>query len=174
MRYTPVAAEGNPPQVQCLLTSPVHDGPARPLRRQLANHPELFARYLPFGEALLTGTTLSQRVRELVILATAAACGCEYIILEHEPFALAAGFTVADLAAVRDGSRGETWSDLEACAAGAARELATIHDITDPLWDRLAAELTVRQLVELVMLGGNYSMMAGVLRAFRTPLYAGE
>ncbi len=64
--------------------------------------PELFRRWLGFGGALLAGS-LPGRLRELVILRTAARFGGRYEWAQHIGLAEVQGVTPAELAAVSDG-----------------------------------------------------------------------
>jgi len=134
--------------------------------------PDLFRRWLGFGGALLAGS-LPGRLRELVILRTAARFGGRYEWAQHIALAEAQGVTPAELAALGAGAGGldaVDWSPLERAALRAVDETADDGAVTDETWDRLADDLRESELIELLMLIGHYLMLTTVLRSLRLPL----
>ncbi len=134
--------------------------------------PDLFRRWLGFGGALLAGS-LPGRLRELVILRTAARFGGRYEWAQHIALAEAQEVTPAELAALGDGAGGldaVDWSPLERAALRAVDETADEGAVTDGTWDTLADDLRESELIELLMLIGHYLMLTTVLRSLRLPL----
>ncbi len=134
--------------------------------------PELFRRWLGFGGALLAGS-LPGRLRELVILRTAARFGGRYEWAQHIGLAEAQGVSPAELAAVSDGGGavdGVAWAPLERAALRAVDETADDGSVSDGTWETLAAGLQESELIELLMLIGHYMMLTTVLGSLRIQL----
>jgi 4-carboxymuconolactone decarboxylase len=136
--------------------------------------PDLFRRWLGFGGALLGGT-LPGRLRELVILRTAARFGGRYEWAQHLALAEAQGVTPAELAAVSDVDAVDAvfaldLSPVELAALRAVDETADAGAVSDGTWDALADDLRESELIELLMLIGHYLMLTTVLRSLRVTL----
>ena len=134
--------------------------------------PDLFRRWLGFGGALLAGS-LPGRLRELVIMRTAARFGGRYEWAQHIALAEAQGVTSAELAALGAGAGGldaSDWAPLERAALRAVDETADEGAVADATWDALADLLRESELIELLMLIGHYLMLTTVLRSLRLPL----
>jgi 4-carboxymuconolactone decarboxylase len=136
--------------------------------------PDLFRRWLGFGGALLGGT-LPGRLRELVILRTAARFGGRYEWAQHLALAEAQGVTPAELAAVSDVDAVDAvfaldLSRVELAALRAVDETADAGAVSDGTWDALADDLRESELIELLMLIGHYLMLTTVLRSLRVTL----
>src|SRR5437868_9877452 len=132
--------------------------------RMTANAETAFRPWLAFGGALLSSLELDARLRELVILHVARLSGAEYERVQHVPIALAAGATERELAAVESG-------DLESDALGDA-ERAVLRFTTEVVQDVRASDdalaavveagFSPREIVELVLVIGQYMMVARV------------
>lgn len=143
--------------------------------RTLAVHPKLLRSWLPFGGRLLQGSTLAPRVRELVILRTAARCGSDYEWGQHVAIGRDAGLSDDEILgcgridADADGSLSGpvvAWSDVERHVLAAVDGLVADHRMADATWSALGdAGWSDAQLLELTMLAGHYAMLAGMLRS---------
>jgi len=142
--------------------------------------PELFRRWLGFGGALLNGS-LPGRLRELVIVRTAARFGGRYEWAQHLALAEAQGVTPAELVALSDSASAADgapaawfdvpdWSPLERAALRAVDETADDGAVSDATWQALQDALSESELLELLMLIGHYMMLTTVLRSLRLPL----
>lgn len=136
--------------------------------RTLAVHPKLLRSWLPFGGRLLQGSSLEARVRELVILRTAARCGSDYEWGQHVGIGRDAGLSDEEiLACAVPGAEGEapgSWSGVERHVLDAVDELVGQHRMADATWSALAdSGWSDQQLIELTMLVGHYAMLAGML-----------
>ncbi len=134
--------------------------------------PELFRRWLGFGGALLSGS-LPGRLRELVILRTAARFGGRYEWAQHLELGEAQGITWAEMAALVDfdgGLDAVEWTPLERAALRAVDETAADGAVGDATWEALATQLRESELIELLMLIAHYEMLTSVLRSLRIEL----
>jgi AhpD family alkylhydroperoxidase len=118
---------------------------------------------------LLLQSAFPARERELMIIRTAALCGCAYELEHHLELGADAGLTDQELASIT-GEPLEAWTPRERLLVAAVDELHAHHTICDATWRELGALLTTEQLVELPMLVGHYILLAGTLRSLGVPL----
>jgi len=124
-----------------------------------AHHPPLMRRWLPFGNALLTGE-LPARDRELLILRTAWNCHAAYEWGHHATIGRAAGLSDEEIARVPHGAAAAGWNPFDAALLRAADELHSDAVLSEATWSALAAQYPERQLVEVPMVVGQYHMVA--------------
>lgn len=133
----------------------------------LAQHPELFRRWLGFATYLLRDSTLEPRLRELVVLRVGWLCRSPYEWGQHVIVGRRAGVTDADLERLTHGPDADGWTPTEAAALQAADELIARHTLSDAAWERLAAQFSTQQALDLVFLVGQYQMVSAALNACR-------
>ncbi|MGI8506529.1 MAG: carboxymuconolactone decarboxylase family protein [Solirubrobacteraceae bacterium] len=133
----------------------------------LARHRRLFRRWLRFAGALMPGGLLARSDSEVVILRVAHNCGCEYEWHHHERLGRLAGLSAEEVQRVRRGADADGWSERCSLLLAAADELHAQRTISDPLWGRLAQQLSQRELIELCLLVGHYEMLAMTLNALQ-------
>lgn len=131
----------------------------------LVHHVDLFADFLPLGGRLLRRSSLDAVDRELLILRTAAQCGASYEWSHHDPIGRRAGLNddVIPLLADLEGTNG--LRPHEARLARAADELVTEHRLSDQTWEELRQDYEQNQVMEICMLVGSYTMLAGTLNS---------
>ncbi|WP_372666062.1 carboxymuconolactone decarboxylase family protein [Amycolatopsis kentuckyensis] len=112
------------------------------------------------GAAVRYETELTDRVRELAILAVAARWDCAFERYAHEPAARAAGITAAQL----DGLDG---LDPEETAALRFVDALLDGDVDDVTYAETVPTIGNRVAVELTTLVGYYATLALQLRVFR-------
>jgi 4-carboxymuconolactone decarboxylase len=136
----------------------------------LAGHPDLFKAWLPFGGALLTGSSLTDRDREIVILRVAVDCSCDYEWGQHVKIAEYIGMSREDIDRVLEGAEAPGWTAHESALVRAVDELKATNLITDPTWATLAETYDETKLIEVTFLAGHYMMLAGALNSFGVQL----
>lgn len=129
----------------------------------MAHHPGLLRRYMPFAGKLLNGGKLPARDRELLILRSAHHTDSEYEWVQHERIGASAGLTKSELVAIQAGPDDESWSEHDARLLRACDELLTEYRLRDATWDELAAHYDRAQLIEIILLPGQYAMLAALL-----------
>jgi alkylhydroperoxidase family enzyme len=143
------------------------------LFRVLAHHPMLAERMTGWGGFLLgKRASLPLRDREVVIDRVCARCGAEYEWGVHvAAFAAAAGFTPAQTRAIADPSADDTsLAERDKLLVQMVDELHETANLSDTLWQQLAAHWSTPQLIELLMLAGWYRAISYVCNAARVPL----
>jgi 4-carboxymuconolactone decarboxylase len=139
----------------------------------LAQHPDFFRAWLPFGGFLLTAGKLSGPDRELLILRTAVRCRSSYEWGQHVRISLAGGIERETIDRVLEGPDAEGWSSHERALLRAADELHDDSRISDQTWATLAETYDTEQLIEATMIVGHYTMLAGALNSFGVELDEG-
>ena len=136
----------------------------------LMHHPTLAERVGDLGEYLRFGGTLPGDIRELAVLITARSVNQSYEWVAHERIARAEGLPDDVIERVR--TRGDV-ATLPPRYAGPARVVQHVlayEAIPAVLQEEVQRELATTGLMELVVLAGQYRLIAGVLFAFETPL----
>jgi alkylhydroperoxidase family enzyme len=146
---------------------------ARNVATTLLRHPLLFRHWMPLAGALLYGSLLPHRDRELLILRTASNCHADYEWAHHVVIGRQAGLTDEEIERVRNGPTDERWSSDDAVLLTAADELHHDSRISDKTWAALAARYDQKQLIELPILVGQYHMVAFALNSFGVEIEPG-
>jgi alkylhydroperoxidase family enzyme len=132
----------------------------------LLRHPALAGPFLAYNSTLLRTPTLDARHRELMILRVAARTDAVYEWAQHIRIAAGLGVTEAEIAALGQAPDDGEWSALEADLMRATDELLDEYVVSDDTWDRLAAQLDERRLMELVFVVGTYTALAMAFNSF--------
>src|SRR5918996_738615 len=139
------------------------------LFRTIAHHPQLLDRFRSTGATLLAHGTLEPRDREIVIHRTCARCGATYEWGVHAAlFAPVVGLTDEELAATWHGTT-DDWDGHERLLVQMCDELHDTGTLSDELWAAMAERWPAEQLVELVVLAGNYHLVSYLCNAFGVP-----
>lgn len=129
--------------------------------------PRLGAALQGLGSAVRYHTDLSARVREMAILAVAAAWHSDFERYAHEAVGRAAGVSEAEMAALRRGELPELTDPIERAALRVVDALLARADLDDAEFETARSELGAAALVELSTLVGYYATLALQLRVFR-------
>ena len=134
----------------------------------MAQHPKLALAYNGFGKQLLLDSAIPERPRELLVLRTAWRLKAGYPWHFHVGYALNAGMTLEEVAAVKDGPDSPVWEgkDEDVAIMRAVDELLDTATISDETWDALARFFDKHQLMELVFNVGSYTMLTWTINAF--------
>jgi alkylhydroperoxidase family enzyme len=139
----------------------------------MAHHPPLAKAFLTFNAHVAGASTLSVRVRELVILRISWLRQSEYEFVQHVILGLRAGLTQEEVERVQRGPDAPGWSPVDADLLRATDELNAQARIEQATWDRLAQHFNTVQLMDLVFLIGCYEVLAMAIRTFQTQLEPG-
>lgn len=136
----------------------------------------LFWAWSIYGGRLLRGR-LPRIDTELVILRVAHLRSCEYELQHHRRMAREAGLDAniqATIFAWPDAPEGEgprkILSARQQALLNATDELIKDRSISDATWQRLAAHLDRRRLIEFCLLATQYDGLAATITALEVPL----
>jgi AhpD family alkylhydroperoxidase len=134
----------------------------------VGRHRWLFRRWLVFAGALMPRGKLPRADTELVILRVSHRTGAEYEAVHHRRMGRAAGLSEEQTEAVaRDDLSGGPWSERQRLLLTAVDELHDESKISDETFAGLRPLLSDNDLIELCMLAGHYSMVAGLITSLR-------
>ncbi len=139
----------------------------------LMRYPALAKAFLTFNRHLLFKSSLSDRIRELLILRIAWLRRAEYEWAQHVLLAQKAGLRKEEIEAVKEGPGAAVWAAFDAALLAAVDELHAKAFVTDTTWDVLAARLDQRQLMDLVFTVGAYDLLAMAFNTFGLELDPG-
>jgi alkylhydroperoxidase family enzyme len=131
----------------------------------LARQPDLLSPFLSWAAALALQGVLSHRDHELLALRVASTCRSSFEWEEHAEYARAAGLDEAEIALVAEPVDDGGWTDAERALLHAADELVADADVSDATWQELARHYDHPQLVEILFVVGQYTMLSMVANA---------
>jgi alkylhydroperoxidase family enzyme len=138
-----------------------------------ARHPPLAKAFMTFNAHVAGASTLSRRVRELVILRISWLRYSEYEFVQHVVLGRRAGLTEAEVERVQSGPDAAGWDAEDADLLRAVDELHAHARIGDSTWKRLAQRFDTAQLMDLVFVIGCYEILGMAINSFGTQLEPG-
>ncbi len=162
---TPEDAEGR-------LREVLEAAPALNIFRLMAQADSAFIPWLRWGGALLGDLQLDPVVRELAILRVARLTpGAEYEWVQHDPIALAVGARQEQVDALRAGKiDAACFSEAERAVLRFTTQVVESAVVGDETFGAVAAALSPREIVELIMVIGQYMMVGRVMAALEIDL----
>jgi 4-carboxymuconolactone decarboxylase len=142
--------------------------------RILGHAPEGLRRLAAVGEYVRFQSDLPERLKELVILATAGQNRFQYEFVQHVPLGRAAGVTAAEIEALAGRRVPGGLSPLESAAVAYAQELGRDRRVSAATFDALRRHLDPRQITDLTLLAGYYTALGLALNAFEVDLEPGQ
>lgn len=136
------------------------------LYRMLLHSPPLADGWRQLLTAIRQHATLSERIRELVILHIAGINGADYEFRAHVPFALKEGITQAQIDAVKAGET-KGLSDAERAVLAYAGAMTIEVRVPDAVFDEVRRQLDARGIVELTATIAAYNMVSRFVEALQ-------
>ena len=138
----------------------------RPARTMalLARSPDLLAPVVGWAAALALSGTLNKRQHEIVALRAASRCGSDYEWAEHVAYARDAGLDADEIEAIAADTTGK-WSRADAALLRATDDLVMRHGMSDATWAELSANFETSEIVEVLFVAGQYTMLSMVANA---------
>src|SRR5262249_39058754 len=115
-----------------------------------------------------------RRDREIAILRQAWDCGADYQWAMHAEMAIDAGLTSDEIRHIPTAPDAGEWAPHELAIIRAVDELDSCCRVSDDTWNTLAAHYDERQMIELLVLVGNYRLLAYVFNAVGIPPPGGQ
>jgi 4-carboxymuconolactone decarboxylase len=137
-------------------------------------NPDLTRVHSPFVSYMKTSSCLPVRHREIAILRTAWNCGADYQWEMHTRIGLDCGLSRAEIDRIPAGPESPEWSDDEINVLRAVDELHSTCRVADKTWAGLRNQYDERQLIEFLVLAGNYRTIAYVMNGVGIAPPSGE
>jgi 4-carboxymuconolactone decarboxylase len=126
------------------------------------------------GEAVRFESSLSPRLRELVILTVVAYWNAQYAWSSHRRIARREGLDEHLIESLGAGVRPDFENPIDALIYDFAREVIDMQRVSDRLYNEAVALLGEAGVVDLVILLGYYTMVSMMLTVFEVPVPTGE
>jgi 4-carboxymuconolactone decarboxylase len=139
----------------------------------MLRHPALAKAFLTFNNHIATASTVSKRIRELLILRIGWLRGAEYEFVQHLILARQAGLSEAELQRIQLGPDAPGWAPEDADLLRAVDELHAHACIQDQTWAALEARFDTRQLLDIIFAVGCYDVLAMVFKSAGVSLEPG-
>jgi alkylhydroperoxidase family enzyme len=124
--------------------------------------PDLMRVQAPFVQYVKNSEVLPVRHRELAILRAAWLGGVDDQFVNHSKIGIESGLTRDEVERVPAGANASGWSVQDAAVLRAVDELHYWCRVGDETWAMLASHYDERQLVEFLVLVGNYRTLSYV------------
>ena len=154
----------------CTLAARVWGVPEFHLFTALAQHKRLFWSWLPFSGVLLYRGRLPKQDTEVAILRVGHLRGCQYELQQHRRLALRRGVDETTQAEVFAWPNEDGLSERMRALLTGVDELVANRTLSEQSWQRLSEHLDRPQLIEFVILVGQYDALAMTLTTFGVPL----
>lgn len=139
----------------------------------LAHHPKLLKRFNVFGGLFLSHGLLPAREREIVILRVGWNCRAKYEFGQHTVIGRRVGLTDAEIAALTHDPASHEWSAPDLALIALADDLCADDCVSDATWAELRPRWNDAEMVELVMVAGQYRLVSGFLNSMGVQLDPG-
>jgi alkylhydroperoxidase family enzyme len=131
----------------------------------MLRNPDLYEVWRPLVSYLNTSQMIGGRQRELLILRVAWLCQSPYEWGNHAAAAPASGLSHDEIEQIKVGSSASCWSKSDSTLIRVPEELLESSTLTDSTWNKLIAEYEPDQLIEIIMLVGNYLALGYLVNA---------
>ena len=135
-----------------------HEGAASGMQALCPVNLDMCRKFSAFSSHFVDGYTIPLRDKELLILRTAWLSRGDFVWGRHAITGKKAGLTDEEISRIPQGPDAK-WSSFDAVLLRAADELHKSRFVTDATWSALAQRYTGNQLVEVVLIVGNYTML---------------
>jgi 4-carboxymuconolactone decarboxylase len=135
----------------------------------LLRSPELMRRLQKVGEYLRYQSALERRLGEFAMLIVARRLTQQFEWQMHYPLAIEAGLAKETADALAHGARPGAMREDEATVYDFCSELLHVHGVAEETYQKAAARLGERGIVDLVGLVGYFIMVSLVMNVAHTP-----
>jgi alkylhydroperoxidase family enzyme len=141
----------------------------------LLHAPPLAETWLDHVGAVRWKTSLTGRLRELLVIRIAYVNSIDYVLNQHVPgLAVAEGVSVAECDALKDWRKAGVFSAAEQAALAYADAMVLQTSVPDDVFAELKRHYDERAIVEISVLIGSYLMHNRVMKALAIDLESDE
>jgi 4-carboxymuconolactone decarboxylase len=132
-------------------------------------NPAIAAPFLDLQFAEQVHSSLSARVREVIILAVGAVWQADYELYAHLAVARKAGLSEEAARAVATGGQPDGLSEIELIALQLTQQLSTYHRVDESLYREAEKSFGTKGLIDIAFLVGIYHSVCATLTMFAIP-----
>ncbi len=136
----------------------------------LLESPGLGEAFAEFQSAEQKTTSLSERVRQVVILTVGSVWKASYELYAHSAVARTTGLAEDVVQSLVRGEGAEGLTEEENTAQEFTRQLAMERTVSQKTFDNARATFGVRGIVDIVFLAGSYETVCSLLNTFAVPV----
>jgi alkylhydroperoxidase family enzyme len=140
----------------------------------MLRHPELYRRITELSRQLQATGTLRPRDRQLAVLRVSWLCQAPYVWGEHVKHSKRIGLTSDEIERVTLGSGAAGWDELDSAILRAVEDLHAGAMISDVAWNLLSQRLDDKQLIELPVLVGQFTLIMYLQNSLKLRLGPGN
>jgi len=133
------------------------------INRVVAHAETVYKQCMGMGVKLMLKADLPARLRELAILRIAHLCDAHYEWEHHVRLAKGLGFSDEEVESTKDWENASCYSDLDKLVLRFTDEVSQNVKASEETFNALAKQLSHRQVVELILSIGYWSMIARLL-----------
>ncbi len=137
--------------------------------RTMMKHPEIFRCQMDMGTVLFKGL-IPARERELAVLRIAWLCRAPYEWGQHVDISKRYGISEVEVLRVQQGSTASGWSAHDSMILLGVEELLSDAALSDATWNALARSWGEAQMIEFLIMVGQYVATAFVQNSLRIRL----
>ena len=138
------------------------------------HHPELYLAHLGVAKIFLSDGDMTIRDRELAILRIGWLSQAPFEWGSHVKISKRNGISAEEIERVIEGSSAPGWNKKDRATIRAMEELHFDSMISDETWADLAEFYNDKELIELVIMAGQYKTVAYYQNALRLPMAGGN
>ena len=172
-RVTPLEPSEWSPEVRQWLDRSGSGRPVAAIYRTYARHLAMDQPRTQVSEHIRQTSTLTPRVREMLIMRIGLLCRSEYEWAAHAPAGRRTGMTDADVDRIVNGPDSGGGEALEVALLRAVDELYRDDVVSQKTWSALAAGLDTKQLLDVLITAGGYRMVSMALNSLGVQLEPG-
>ena len=131
--------------------------------------PAIATAFLTLQEVEKEQTSLSDRVRQVVILTVGAVWKCDYERYAHSAVALRTGLPRAAIQALAHGLESDELDESEKLAQHFTRQIVAEYQVPDELYTQASKTFGAKGIVDLLFLAGCYVTVSSLLNTFQVP-----
>ena len=117
-------------------------------------------KYWAYTANFVDNYSIPLRDKELLILRTAWLSRGDYVWGRHNLIGRDAGLTDEEIQQITDGPTADGWSEFDVLLLRAADELHRSRFVSNATWNGLKERYSQNQLIEVVLIVGNYTQLA--------------
>jgi len=129
--------------------------------------------FLAFNNHVATASSISKRIRELLILRISWLRRSEYEFVQHIVLGKRAGLTDDEIERLQQGPDAPGWDPVDADLLRAVDELLADARIGDGTWERLSRTFSAEQLIDVIYAVGCYEIAAMMFKSLGAQLEPG-